>query len=177
MNYWQVMEPMRAFMARDWLKTMKQMIKFLCVILCVGLLTACEEKIPDIGSDLVITTQDGKKHGFDVEVAVTPEQMQKGLMNRTELPENRGMFFWFGGEEDERGFWMKNTLIPLDMLFIKADGTIHAIKTGQPLDETTIYSGGPVAAVFEINGGLAQKLGIKPGDTAHIVFFGNELAQ
>jgi uncharacterized membrane protein (UPF0127 family) len=177
MNYWHVMELMRASMARDWHDMMKNLIKILCVVLCVGFMAACDDDIPPIGADLVIVTQDGKKHGFEVEIAITPQQMEKGLMNRKELPTDRGMLFWFGGDEDERGFWMKNTLIPLDMLFIKADGTILTIKTGQPLDETTIYSDGPVAAVFEINGGLSQKWGIKPGDTVHFTFFGNELAE
>ncbi|MCI5059520.1 MAG: DUF192 domain-containing protein, partial [Alphaproteobacteria bacterium] len=89
----------------------------------------------------------------------------KGLMHRTELPENAGMLFWFGGREQERRFWMKNTLIPLDMLFIKANGTIHHIhENAVPHDLTGISSKGPVAAVLEINGGLSQTWVLAAGD-------------
>ena len=153
------------------------MIRF-TLLLAFALLTlpACsEEGAKDV---LLIETQQGREHSFHIELAVTHDQMAQGLMNRTELAENAGMLFWFGGEEAERGFWMKNTLIPLDMIFIRADGTIHHIHdSAKPLDETTIYSRGPVAAVLEIGGGQSRALGILPGDTVRHRFFGNALAQ
>jgi hypothetical protein len=149
-------------------------MKSLLIAFSILFLMGCDQQAT--GADLSITTQDGKRYDFEVEMAMTPAQMQKGLMMRTELAENRGMFFWFGNEE-ERGFWMKNTLIPLDIIFIKANGTILSIKTGKPEDTATLFSEGPAAAVFEINGGLAGKYGIKPGDTVHFTFFGNELAE
>lgn len=113
---------------------------------------------------LVIKTKDGKEHVFDIEVARNPDQLAYGLMNRTSMPENHGMLFMFPSE-NERAFWMKNTLIPLDMLFIRADGTIHRIHDSAiPHDPTPINSRGPVLAVLELNGGRAAELGIKVGD-------------
>ncbi|MAZ76889.1 MAG: hypothetical protein CMH31_06280 [Micavibrio sp.] len=92
-------------------------------------------------------------------------------MHRTTLAENAGMLFYFGAEQP-RSFWMKNTLIPLDLIFVKLDGTIHHIhENAIPKDETPLPSQGNVGAVLEINGGLSKKLGIKPGDTIKHQFF------
>lgn len=113
---------------------------------------------------LVIQDKKGEKHSFTIEVARTPQEQAYGLMNRNSMEKNHGMLFLFPAE-DERSFWMKNTLIPLDMLFIKADGTIHNIHDSAiPHDLTPINSRGPVLAVLELNGGRAAELGIKPGD-------------
>lgn len=79
------------------------------------------------------------------------------------LRPNEGMMFTFA--EQQISFWMKNTLIPLDMIFVRADGTIVRIVTAKPLDETPVPSGEPVIRVIEINGGRAVQLGIRPGDT------------
>ncbi len=102
-------------------------------------------------------------HRFKVEVAATPEQQQHGMMFRTALAPDRGMIFPL---EEVRfaSFWMHNTLIPLDIIFIRADGTIARIATAKPLDDTGVPSGEPVAAVLEIAGGRAAELGIAPGD-------------
>jgi uncharacterized protein len=103
-------------------------------------------------------------HTFQAEVMKTMEERGKGLMFRQFMPQDRGMLFDFMRDEPVT-MWMRNTYIPLDMLFIKADGTILRIhERAQPLDETTISSGGDVRFVLEINGGLAAKLGIKAGD-------------
>ena len=102
-------------------------------------------------------------HRFTVEVAATPEQQERGLMFVKSLAANRGMVFPYDPPEDV-SFWMKNTLIPLDMLFIRADGTIARIVTAKALDLTAIPAGEPVAAVLEIRGGRAAELGIKTGD-------------
>lgn len=121
---------------------------------------------------LQVQTQSGKAYDFSVELALTPEEQAKGLMHRTSLSENAGMLFYFGANAP-RSFWMKNTLIPLDIMFVKLDGTIHHIHANAiPQDETPIPSNGKVGAVFEINGGLSQKLGIKPGDKIKHQFFG-----
>ena len=106
----------------------------------------------------------GKTHRFTVEVARSSEEQATGLMNRTELAPNRGMIFPF---EDQRqaSFWMKNTLIPLDMIFIRLDGTIANIEANTvPLSLQPVYSMEPVSAVLELAGGRAGELGIKPGD-------------
>jgi hypothetical protein len=110
-------------------------------------------------------TSNGKKHRFTVEVASSPEQQAMGLMYRNALAPDRGMIFPFARPR-AASFWMKNTLIPLDMIFIRADGTIANIEAMTvPLQlQPAYYSDGPVAAVLEIAGGRAAELGIKPGD-------------
>ncbi|MGL4634645.1 MAG: DUF192 domain-containing protein [Beijerinckiaceae bacterium] len=106
----------------------------------------------------------GTTHVFQTEVMKTNEERAKGLMFRQFMPQDRGMLFDFIREEPV-SMWMRNTYLPLDMLFIKSDGTIHHIhERAQPLDETTISSNGNVRFVLEINGGVAAKLGMKPGD-------------
>ena len=106
----------------------------------------------------------GKIHSFMVELAVTDEERSRGLMYRKELPDGRGMLFDFK-QEQEVGFWMKNTYIPLDMIFIRADGTIRRITANtEPLSERTVSSGGSVRYVLEVIGGTAKKLGIEAGD-------------
>ena len=113
-------------------------------------------------------------HTFAVEMAVTPEEQAKGLMFRRELPEGQGMLFDFH-QEQPASFWMKNTYISLDMIFIRADGHILRIAENTvPLSETIVPSGGPVRAVLEVIAGTARKLGIEPGDrVAHPIFNGH----
>ncbi|HEY2228013.1 MAG TPA: DUF192 domain-containing protein [Xanthobacteraceae bacterium] len=103
-------------------------------------------------------------HTFQVEMAITPEEKEHGLMFRRELPDGQGMLFDFQFDQNV-AFWMKNTYIPLDMLFIRSDGRILRIaENTEPLSERNIPSGGPVRAVLEVIGGTAKKLGIAPGD-------------
>src|SRR5882757_2534369 len=112
-------------------------------------------------------------HVFAVEMATTPEEQAKGLMFRRQLPEGQGMLFDFHREQPT-SFWMKNTYVPLDMIFIRADGRILRIAENTvPLSETLVPSGGPVLAVLEVVAGTAKKLGIAPGDrVAHPIFSG-----
>jgi uncharacterized protein len=106
----------------------------------------------------------GRKHRFTVEVASTPEQQQMGLMHRSALAPDRGMIFPFDAPR-QASFWMKNTLIPLDMIFVRADGSIANVEANTvPLSLQPVYSEGPVAAVLEIAGGRSAELGIKAGD-------------
>jgi uncharacterized membrane protein (UPF0127 family) len=102
-------------------------------------------------------------HHFTVEVARTPAEQQAGLMFRKSLGGDQGMIFPYDPPQDV-AFWMKNTLIPLDMLFIRGDGTIARITTAKALDETPVPGGEPVAAVLELRAGRAAELGIKEGD-------------
>jgi uncharacterized membrane protein (UPF0127 family) len=110
-------------------------------------------------------------HPFAVEIADTDADRAKGLMYRKELPEGHGMLFDFKREQDV-SFWMQNTYIPLDMIFIRGDGRILRIaENAEPLSTRLIPSGGPVLAVLEVIGGTAKKLGIAPGDrVAHPIF-------
>ena len=95
----------------------------------------------------------------------TAETRARGLMYRQELGPDAGMLFDFF-EERPVSFWMRNTFIPLDMLFIASDGTIRNIHiNARPHDPTSIPSGGPVQFVLEIPGGRSKELGIKAGDT------------
>ncbi|UTD29246.1 DUF192 domain-containing protein [Bradyrhizobium sp. WD16] len=119
---------------------------------------------------LEIITQSGVLP-FTVELMRTNEEREHGLMFRKELPEGRGMLFDFQPEQNV-SMWMKNTLIPLDMIFIKADGRILRIAENTQVEsEKIIPSGGPVRGVLEVIAGTAKKLGIKPGDrVAHPLF-------
>lgn len=113
--------------------------------------------------DLIIRTAAGQR-GFSIELADTPESRANGLMYRTSLPADAGMLFDFGTVAPVV-MWMKNTLIPLDMLFVRKDGTIAAIaERTVPESLTLIESAVPVLAVLEINGGSAARLGIRAGD-------------
>jgi uncharacterized membrane protein (UPF0127 family) len=110
---------------------------------------------------------------LQVEVMRTDQERERGLMFRKYLPKDRGMLFDFPREEPVL-FWMKNTYIPLDMLFIDHTGRVISIKhNAEPLSETVIPSGGPTSGVLEINGGEADELGIKAGDIVHNSFFNN----
>jgi uncharacterized protein len=112
-----------------------------------------------------IETRLGARHVFSLEVASTPQQLEQGLMYRTELESMTGMLFLFPMELPDVSFWMKNTLIPLDMLFVQSDGVIKKVHANaQPQDLTPISSGGPVRAVIELAGGRAAALNIQPGD-------------
>lgn len=112
---------------------------------------------------------------LDVELAVTAAEQSQGLMFRTSLPDTQGMLFLHDKPGEVR-MWMRNTYIPLDMVFIRADGTVHRIAAmTEPLSETVIASLGPVTAVLELNGGAAQRLGVKPGDRVrHAHFVGKD---
>lgn len=106
----------------------------------------------------------GKTHKFRVEVASTPAEQAKGLMFRTEMGANEGMIF--PADPPRRSsFWMKNTVIPLDIIFIGADRRILNIAANAvPYDEQPLTAAGMAAAVLELNGGRAAELGIVPGD-------------
>ncbi|GHE94569.1 hypothetical protein GCM10016455_13780 [Aliiroseovarius zhejiangensis] len=100
---------------------------------------------------------------FSVEVADDPGERALGLMNRDSLPVSHGMLFLFETPQSV-SFWMKNTLIPLDMLFLQADGTVARVHSNAiPHDLTPIPGGPDIQAVLEINGGLAQRFGIGEG--------------
>jgi len=110
-------------------------------------------------------------HRFRVEVADTEATREQGLMFRDSLPADRGMLFDFH-KAGPVAFWMKNTLIPLDMIFIAPDGRIVSIAhNAVPHDETPIPSGAPVLAVLEVRGGRADQIGARPGDRVrHRIF-------
>lgn len=112
-----------------------------------------------------LTIRSGDKtHKFSVELALNNRQHAQGLMFRRRMAADAGMLFVYRREEPT-AMWMKNTFIPLDMLFIARDGTVRRIaERTVPMSETVIPSGGPVVAVLELNAGTASRLGLKPGD-------------
>jgi hypothetical protein len=129
----------------------------------LGLFVAAGPASPAGQQTLEIATKSGV-HVFSVELADNDAERAKGLMYRKELPEGQGMLFDFHREQDV-SFWMQNTYISLDMIFIRGDGRILRIaENTEPLSTRLIPSGGPVRAVLEIIGGSARKLGIAPGD-------------
>ena len=113
--------------------------------------------------DVVELQGDWGSARFNVEIADEPAEQAQGLMNRPQMGMSSGMYFIYPGPR-RVSFWMRNTLIPLDMLFIDASGVVQRIHSNAvPLDETPIDGGEDVLTVLEINGGLAARLGITPG--------------
>jgi uncharacterized membrane protein (UPF0127 family) len=122
---------------------------------------------------LVIVTRDGQRHDFMVEMAMTPEQQETGLMFRTHVPTDGGMLFDWGQEKDSP-MWMKNTVSSLDMVFIEADGTIRSIaEDTTPRSLAIVDSDGPVRAALELAAGTTARLGIRVGDRVLQRIFGN----
>lgn len=117
----------------------------------------------------VVTPQGRTK--FMVEVVDNDATREKGLMFRKSLAADRGMLFDFK-KPREVYFWMRNTLIPLDIIYIKADGRVLSIaRNARPHDETPLPSGGPILGVLEISGGRAAEIGVLPGDRViHRIF-------
>jgi uncharacterized membrane protein (UPF0127 family) len=149
---------------------MKRLLSLVLLVFLVadGLTPA---RAADPPSALTITSDSGT-HRFNVELADTQEKRMVGLMHRRSMPVNSGMLFDFKADQPI-SMWMRNTYIPLDMLFIARDGRIVNIaERTVPLSETSIPSKGPVRAVLELNGGTAARLGIKPGDRVSHPMFG-----
>ena len=122
---------------------------------------------------LAIVGHGGPEHVFNVEMAVKPEQQTTGEMFRTSVPDDGGMLFDWGFPRESQ-MWMRNTLVPLDMVFINADGTIRAIaENTTPRSLAVIDSRGPVRATLELAAGTTEKLDIRVGDTVKQALFGN----
>ena len=133
------------------------------VLLFVGVLVVAAPARPAGQQTVEIATKTGV-HAFSVEIADNDAEREKGLMFRKELPEGHGMLFDFQREQ-EVGFWMQNTYISLDMIFIRSDGRILRVaENTEPLSTRIIPSNGRVRAVLEVIAGTARKYGIAPGD-------------
>lgn len=122
---------------------------------------------------LTIVTRDGVEHRFTVEMATTEDEQTVGEMFRPSVPPDGGMLFDWGRPQETR-MWMRNTIAPLDMIFINADGKIRSIKEDAvPESLAVIDSGGPVLAALEVAAGTAARLNIRVGDTVKQRIFGN----
>ena len=130
-------------------------------VLCPGgLWAACSDSVATVATDTA-------KVRFQVELAITAQDKAQGLMHRETLPDRAGMLFIYPNPQPV-SFWMRNTLIPLDMIFIDDQGRVARVHhNAVPLDETPIYGGDAIKAVLEINAGLAKKYGIS--DTSMVV--------
>ena len=140
-------------------------------------LASCAAFVPQRQAGLPVETirieTAGGLKSLNVEIAADAISQERGLMFRRDMPADAGMLFDFH-QEQRVAFWMKNTPLPLDMLFIKADGTVSSIEPNAiPYSTDTIPAAEPVRAVLEINGGQAHALGIKPGDRVRSVIFHN----
>ncbi len=132
--------------------------------------TTAQPELPK--EPLSIRTRDGKRHEFQVEMALSPEQQRVGLMFRPSVPAAGGMLFDWGAPRDS-AMWMRNTISPLDMLFINADGTIRRVAEDTvPGSLATIESRGPVRATLELAAGTAKRLDIRVGDKVEQRIFG-----
>lgn len=152
------------------------MRRLLVAVAALVLLSGCspaeraQSVLPKV--QIVIDAKSGPAR-FEVEMATTAEQQKKGLMFRDRLGANEGMLFDFGSE-NFRAFWMKNTVLPLDMIFVRADGSISTIAENTiPYSEESVPSSEPVRAVLELNAGRSRALGIGPGTKIHAKIFGN----
>jgi uncharacterized protein len=139
--------------------------------LALFLLVAAAAPAPAEGlQSLEIVTSTGR-HAFQVEIAADDASRERGLMDRRYMAPDHGMLFEFDRDAPV-SFWMKNTYIPLDMIFIARNGAVTRIAANaEPLSERVIPSGGPCAAVLELNGGVAASIGLKVGDKVRHPFF------
>ena len=152
------------------LPDMRSACKSVIVAILWGYFVVVSSAVADDQAQVLIhSVESDAVFSFTVEIAQTPEEQSVGLMHRTELAPNHGMFFVYD-TPSELSFWMKNTLIPLDILFIDEEMVIHHIHANaEPLSEDRIPSQGEVLKVIEINGGRAKELGIKVGDKVEII--------
>ena len=140
---------------------------FAFVLVLMASVGAAQGGEPD---SLEIVTSTGR-HGFQIEIANNDATRERGLMDRRYMAANHGMLFEFDREAPV-AFWMKNTYIPLDMIFIAPSGVVtHIVANAEPLSERVIPSAGPCVAVLELNGGAAASIGLKVGDKVHHPFF------
>jgi uncharacterized membrane protein (UPF0127 family) len=155
--------------ARHWLGAGAAAIAVAAVVLYIGLKspTSADSRamvLPIDPDPLIVETAQGER-SFTIEIADDPGERERGLMFREDMDDAHGMLFVFEDQRDV-GFWMKNTPMPLDLLFIAQDGTIKAIKPGVSLSQAVISPGVPVRFVLELKAGIAAKNGIVDGDKA-----------
>lgn len=157
--------------SRNWARTLKPKAGESVMRRIGSMLTGMAISLALAGRAVAVECADGRvdlrgdwgSARFTVEVADDPEEMARGLMFRESMPASAGMLFVYERPQPV-SFWMRNTLIPLDMLFAGADGVVRRVHSdAKPLDETLIPGGNDIQYVLEINGSLAERLGIEPG--------------
>ncbi len=142
---------------------MAALFSLLAMIMSLAFSPVAEAQAKFRKDKLTLKTASGE-HVIEIEIAETEEQKSLGLMYRPTVPPNTGMLFPYGRPQ-ELTMWMRNTYASLDMIFIRADGSVHRIEfSTEPLSEKVISSGAPVTAVLELGAGEAKRLGVKAGD-------------
>lgn len=131
------------------------------------LLTGCEEKNVAVPGHIQTTQVQLGNQPFELEIADSYSSRERGLMFRKSMPANHGMIFIFD-QPDVLGFWMKNTHIPLDIIYLDADRRVITIKQMKPLDEKSVSSERPAKYAIEINAGMAKTAGVREGDVIHL---------
>ncbi|HXZ17327.1 MAG TPA: DUF192 domain-containing protein [Roseiarcus sp.] len=143
------------------------MLPVALLILTIG----AGDRASSAGLEPLQVVADGRTQEFKVEVAADDASRERGLMNRRFMPADHGMLFEFP-KNAPVSFWMKNTYIPLDLIFLSPAGVVtNIVAMAEPLSERIIPSGPPCAAVLEVNGGVAASIGLKVGDTVKHPFF------
>lgn len=147
------------------------MTRLAALVLTFGFLAVSWHAVAEpVSERLTIDTASGS-HAFDIELVRSPDDMERGLMFRRTMPEKNGMLFDFGRSQMIM-MWMKNTYLPLDMVFIAKDGHVtHVAERAKPMSEAIISSVTPAYSVLEINAGVAAKIGVKAGDVVHATIF------
>ncbi|MEM6635251.1 MAG: DUF192 domain-containing protein [Pseudomonadota bacterium] len=142
---------------------MTRIVALASLFLIFGPWLAFAQGQSDCSPDSVHFRTEGNNARFGVEIVDTPEERSRGLMFRENLPQSMGMLFIYEHPQTV-AFWMRNTLIPLDMIFMDDRGVVQRVhENAEPLDETAIPGGQGIQYVLEVNGGLARALGIGPG--------------
>jgi uncharacterized protein len=153
----------------------RPLLRFVAVA-ALTVAVAALDSAPSFDRDRLTIESSAGRFEFQVELATTPDQRAYGLMFRESLAADHGMLFDFGHSQPI-AMWMRNTYIPLDMLFIHADGRIgRIVREAEPLSDAVLDSGEPVRAVLELRGGITSELGIEPGDRVAYPLFGNSAA-
>ena len=152
---------------------MPRLMTFLIVLIAISAapLTSTAYAAAKMRVETVVIKTATGEYSFEAEIADTPQHKSQGLMRRPLMDADRGMLF-DNGDDREMNMWMKNTILALDMIFITKDGTVARIaKNTVPFSETIIPSGQPVRGVLELNAGIADKIGLKPGDKVEHAMF------
>jgi len=167
----------RAMPKEDVRHMIRLFFSFLLIVLIQPPIAAVADAAVPTSKLIIDSALTNKQHVFDVELALTNAQRAQGLMHRTELAPNRGMLFVFP-DSQKRSFWMRNTLISLDIIFLRSDGrVVNIVHQAEPQTEVPRRSTAPSKAVLELIGGRADELGIKPGDFVRHALLGNLKAE
>lgn len=142
-------------------------VVFFAFLACDGAADADDRYLPELPTAPISVEGNGHHEDLTVELAVTSQQRQKGLMFRQILPEDAGMLFLFP-RESRSGFYMRNTYLPLDIAYLAADGTVLEIRKGTPLDETILTPQQPYSMVLELNQGWWERHGLGVGSIVHV---------